>query len=182
MLYSYDVRVEEVVMRALTLLDASRHKEMLCQQRLEYLKSAVLEEERASLLQQESLESPANLNDDLIDDALNRTVLRAVASSNLDAEAVEAEAGDLDTAAEGGVEEASCGVGSGLLQGAYHALRAVALNAASSNLDSESALKPVHGSEASLDLSVALAQAYADLGDAREKTYVAFVPPILAKR
>ncbi|EKX43279.1 hypothetical protein GUITHDRAFT_153311 [Guillardia theta CCMP2712] len=46
-LFNYDMRMEETVLRALTLLDSSRHKEMQSLKKLEEAKASVLEEEAA---------------------------------------------------------------------------------------------------------------------------------------
>ena len=177
MLYSYDVRVEEVVMRALTLLDSSRHKEMLCQQRLEQLKLAVLEEEeRATQRQEHALEAPSHVtgSSSLIDEALQPAVLRGVPSANLDADVERAaEDDDLGVTVEAGREELSSGP-SGLLHGAYQKLMAVAINATSSSPNPDPASAPAsrQAADPTFDLSMALAQAYADLGDAQEEKYV----------
>ena len=172
-LYSYDVRVEEAVLRALTLLDASRHKEMLCRQRLEQLKAAVLEEEeRAMQLHDSSLQGESDLDESLLEDALQRTVLRGV--SHVEHAAATAEGADDSRAAGEGAEQGEVAAAAcGLLQGAYQKLVAVAITATSSPVpEPEMAPATLQAADATFDLSMALAQAYADLGDAQENTSV----------
>jgi hypothetical protein len=81
-LYQYDVRMEEAVLRALTLLDASRHKQALCHQHLEQVKLAVLEEEERTRRQKEEEEAEAAMKADLaqslVDDALQGAVTRGI--------------------------------------------------------------------------------------------------------
>jgi hypothetical protein len=170
-LYSYDVRVEEAVLRALTLLDASRHKEMLCQQALEQLKAAVLEEEeRAMQLQQDgSQQCESDLDEGLLEEALQRTVLRGV--SHVQHDAAAAEGPDEPRSVGEGTQAEAGAAACGLLRGAYQKLVAVALNAASSPIpEPEMAPALLRAADGTHDLSMALAQAYADLRDAQENT------------
>lgn len=170
MLYSYDVRMEEAVLRALTLLDASRHKEMLCEQRLEQVKLLVLKEEQAAAAQQQALQlehlqqEANNLTDTQINDALENTVLRGLEAGvdgvrHLAAEGDDQEAGADDTPSS-----------AGLLQGAYDKLVAVAMHATSSVAACEVATSPGSVGTADYNLSMELASAYADLRDAQQDT------------
>ena len=185
-LYSYDVRVEEAVLRALTFIDSSRHKEMLCQQRLEQLKRAVLEEEENELQRQQEQNDEAMSPH--LDSALERTVLRGISMMSESDFAV-------DT---GGLEDDACvangGAGAedpqaqqpcGLLLGAYEKLVSVAMHATAmhaTSSSSEAKCQPVmplsiHVSAPEHNLSIQLAQAYADLREAQESTLVSLPTP-----
>jgi hypothetical protein len=200
-LYSYDVRVEEAVLRALTFIDSSRHKEMLCQQRLDQLKRAVLEEEENELQRQQEQNDEAMSPH--LDSALERTVLRGISMMSESDFAV-------DT---GGLEDDACvangGAGAedpqaqqscGLLLGAYEKLVSVAMHATAihataihataihataihgTSSSSEAKCQPVmpssiHVSAPEHNLSIQLAQAYADLREAQESTLVSLPTP-----
>jgi hypothetical protein len=183
-LYSYDVRVEESVLRALTLLDASRHKEMLCQQRLEQLKQAVLEEEERELQrQQEQNDAEDAAMSPHLDNALERTVLRGISWTESD---FAADAGGVADDGRGAnsdaaTEDAQPQQPAGLLQGAYQKLVSVAMHATSAAPSSEAvAPLPLDVSAPEHTLSMQLAQAYADLREAQESTLVSPCAPPLS--
>ena len=183
-LYSYDVRVEESVLRALTLLDASRHKEMLCQQRLEQLKQAVLEEEERELQrQQEQNDAEDAAMSPHLDNALERTVLRGISWTESD---FAADAGGVADDCRGAnsdaaTEDAQPQQPAGLLQGAYQKLVSVAMHATSAAPSSEAvAPLPLDVSAPEHTLSMQLAQAYADLREAQESTLVSPCAPPLS--
>jgi len=175
-LHSYDVRVEEAVLRALTLLDSSRHKELLCRQRLEQLKQAVFEEEERALQQNHAQEiEHADVSQSLIDDALESAVERGVMhNAHLFAHSPDP-AGTLSPAATADVETSmpmhEAPPSTGLLQCAYEKLVAVAMHATSLAPACE-VVAPLSLDDSSPEhsLSMQLAQAYGDLRDAQEST------------
>ncbi len=185
-LYSYDVRVEEAVLRALTLLDASRHKEMLCQQRLELLKQAVLEEEERELQrQQEQNDAEEAAMSPHLDNALERTVLRGISMTESDFAADTGGVADEGRGAnsDAATEDAHAQQPAGLLQGAYQKLVSVAMHATSTAPPSEAMIpSPLDASAPEHTLSMQLAQAYADLRDAQESTLVSRCTPSLSLR
>jgi len=174
-LYSYDVRVEEAVLRALTFIDSSRHKEMLCQQRLEQLKRAVLEEEESELQRQQEQNDEAMSPH--LDSALERTVLRGISLMSESDFAVDMGGLEDDACvANGGsgAEHAQAQQSCGLLLGAYEKLMSVAMHGTSSSSAAPS--QPImpssilHVSPPEHSLSIQLAQAYADVREAQEST------------
>ena len=181
-LYSYDVRVEEAVLRALTFIDSSRHKEMLCQQRLEQLKRAVLEEEESELQRQQEQNDEAMSPH--LDSALERTVLRGISLMSESDFAVDMGGLEDDACvANGGsgAEHAQAQQSCGLLLGAYEKLMSVAMHGTSSSSAAPS--QPImpssilHVSPPEHSLSIQLAQAYADVREAQESTLVSLPTP-----